>query len=184
MEIRFPEESTPEGRVEEALNAMLFMLNGDDIIVSKIQKFPLILAWHDTGFRYVGRIILAKGKNLKPVALAREAYGRHVVNMLFGEAANQVNKQIIWLSDNADRIFPDEKFKVVILFAPDRGDLRLALSEEKLINVKHVVDYPRNRFDLINIADYGNELFQYRQERLQRIADNQTEDSDFGGLPA
>lgn len=83
------------------LEAMLAMLTGDDTEVLNIQKFPLILAWPNAKFRYVGRMILTKGRNHKPVALAREAYGQHIINMLYDVAAGQVVDQTVWLSERA-----------------------------------------------------------------------------------
>jgi len=185
MEILFPDEAAPDERTRLALEAMLGMLGENDVNVSKIQKFPLILAWPNSKFRYVGRLILTKGKNRKPIALAREVYGQHIVNMLYDGAVRRVSDQITWLSEQAAQLNPDKTFKAVLMLAPNRGDLQIATSGKKYIDIEYVVNSNDNGyFELVGVSDYIQSLSQYEQERLARIADIQASNTDFDGLPA
>lgn len=186
MQVTFPDENDPADTDGEKLARLMSMLDIEGGERLRIRSFALVLAQPKKPFKYVGRMIQLFDVRGNPLALARQVYGQHIVGGFGESVAEKLASQVGWLTEQAPNFEPHDSFIAVILIAPNRGDLRLALSKKRTIDVAYVVAPTNNSsFELSAAEVYSSQIAQDLENRLAVLAETQRQfGGNFQGLPA
>jgi hypothetical protein len=165
MDISWKGAMLPDNLLRDKIGEALLILSGeyDDFTV---EEFACIHLNADGEANYSGKMLLIRGANEKPLALARYIYGRHISSMASAAAANSFAVRIAWLKEVANQIDIDgENFRPVYFSAPHIGEYGLAISERIYRKLAYVIQAGNELPPLLTLQRW-DEFSRAMEERL------------------
>lgn len=189
MEINWGSPAEPNDRLRIQLNDLLPMVGAGEAKVFTIEDFAYLQLDDNFAPSFAGKLLLLRGSDTAPLALARHVYGRYVSSMSGGAAARNFANLASRLKDAAAQFSAgDGFFRPVFFSTPQIGVYGLAISERVYANVVYTFVQDGNalppHFSIQRWDEFSPELVRRLTARREALAISlQRRPDGFLGLP-